>query len=119
MGISPVKTSTSVPVLSASLPTGKSNNQANISPLPDDGNFQSQIDSDQETVTFDETSEKNDDLNKTKTNSNSQKKEHEKKTDLIEKREINTKTNDKDKNKRKKSSSDNDEDKKRWKRDDK
>merc|ERR1711874_126751 len=47
---------------STMVPDGKNNSQKlNISALPDDGDFESQIDSDQETVAFGETPEKNKD----------------------------------------------------------
>ncbi|CAL4093896.1 unnamed protein product, partial [Meganyctiphanes norvegica] len=108
--------SISVPTISAPLPKGKTNSQMlSIAELPDDGDFDSHIDSDQETVTFGDTPEKtiDEEINK-KENRNSTKKELKKGFDSIEKRRISDISEDKDRNKRKRDSS-NIKENKRWK----
>ncbi|CAL4225611.1 unnamed protein product, partial [Meganyctiphanes norvegica] len=90
-----------------------------ISALPDDGDFQSQIDSDQETVAFDETPEKNgdDEINKIETR-NSKHDENEKGLNKLENRIISDKSDDKGRNKRKNNYSDSSKEKKKMRGDD-
>merc|ERR1711874_69672 len=87
---------------STMVPDGKNNSQKlNISALPD-GDFESQIDSDQETVAFGETPEKNrDDEIKRMENCNSRKNEEEKGLYKLDKKRLNENSDDKDRNKRK------------------